>query len=284
MHPTLQAGHSTRNLHQGQTPPWSITTSAHTSQFLPGQWLDTYVPSTPKAGGFTITSTPSTAAQLPSGDETYPYLELAVQESPSNPPAAYLFRPIPDLLGKSLQVRVGGSFVFPPPSIPPASIHRVVFIAGGVGINPLISMVSRLAEKHGRIAETGEEVEVRFLYSTKLPAAADDGTSTQTAQVLFLERLAGFFARGEVRGRLTLFLTNHTPHNQGAISPHDTTIQTEKRRITKDDLSEAVDDGKYQTVVFICGVPGMTDEFVDILTSPEGLHLPPDRVFYEKWW
>ena len=107
-------------------------------KFLPGQWLDVHVPGLTKAGGFTITSTPRDA--LPQSSEPEPnqlhspFLELAVQESPSNPPAAWLWRPSEEILGRELQVRVGGSFVWPPPGVNLDEIYRVIFIAGGVGI------------------------------------------------------------------------------------------------------------------------------------------------------
>ena len=61
-----------------------------------------------------------------------------MQQSPKNPAAAYLFRPEEEILGKTLHVRVGGSFVWPPMrylagrrgNLP----KRAVFVAGGVGI------------------------------------------------------------------------------------------------------------------------------------------------------
>lgn len=50
-----------------------------------------------------------------------PYLELAVQKSPDNVVAKWLWQPIPSILSSSaLQVRVGGSFVWPPPGVVPA--------------------------------------------------------------------------------------------------------------------------------------------------------------------
>lgn len=138
-------------------------------QFLPGQWLDVYVPGVPKAGGFTITSTPSrargrrtsapsteTAAATTTAAEeevgggggepgayayAYAYLELAVQKSPENPPAAWLWQEEGTILDKELRVRVGGSFVWPPPGINVrSSLRKAVFVAGGVGANPLMSM------------------------------------------------------------------------------------------------------------------------------------------------
>lgn len=112
-----------------------LTHPPRADQFLPGQWLDVFVPGISKPGGFTITSAPSRAqkspappagaapadgtdpAPAPSAPE--PYLELAVQKSPDNPPAQYLWRPVSEILHSELRVRVGGSFVWPPPGVQP---------------------------------------------------------------------------------------------------------------------------------------------------------------------
>src|SRR5690606_7871577 len=137
----------------------------------PGQWLDTFVPGTPKAGGFTITSPPSAAAAT-GHRHAAPYLELAVQESPDNAPAAWLWRPREAILGATLKVRVGGSFVFPPVGVADvASLRRVVFVAGGVGVNPLMSMLSYIGEN----AEVFAGLDVRMVYGTKVPAGGDLG-------------------------------------------------------------------------------------------------------------
>jgi hypothetical protein len=106
----------------------SRNTDGRPVKFLPGQWLDTFIPGLPKAGGFTITSTPYEAK--PNGSHP-PYLELAVQKS-SNPPAQWLWRPSDEILGTQLVVRVGGSFVWPPWNAD--QIDRLILIAGGVGI------------------------------------------------------------------------------------------------------------------------------------------------------
>lgn len=117
--------------------------------FLPGQWLDVHIPSIATAGGFTITSTPADAQLLSSlkspdplldaetsalASQGGPYVELAVQNSPSNPPAAWLWRPKDEILGKEINIRVGGSFVWPPVGLDIQKVKNVVFIAGGVGI------------------------------------------------------------------------------------------------------------------------------------------------------
>lgn len=121
--------------------------------FFPGQWLDVHIPSVPNAGGFSITSTPADTQVFPSlepsaelapvEEETScpmdprgrePYVELAVQNAPSNPASAWLWRPKEEILGKQLSIRIGGSFVWPPSAMRLEEVRNVVFVAGGVGI------------------------------------------------------------------------------------------------------------------------------------------------------
>ncbi|EGP92264.1 uncharacterized protein MYCGRDRAFT_98569 [Zymoseptoria tritici IPO323] len=104
-----------------------------TIKFLPGQWLDTFIPGIPRAGGFTLTSTPDQARASVS---TPPYLELAIQKS-RNPPAQWLWKPSEEIIGTQLVVRVGGSFTWPPPHLDVAKVDRLVLVAGGVGIKIL---------------------------------------------------------------------------------------------------------------------------------------------------
>ncbi|OLN97281.1 Oxidoreductase NAD-binding domain-containing protein 1 [Colletotrichum chlorophyti] len=241
-------------------------------KFLPGQWLDTFVPTVSKPGGFTLTSPPSAATSLG------PYLELAVQKSPTNPPAAWLWsQPLTTTAARpELRVRVGGSFVWPPRGTDLAALRRVVLVAGGVGVNPLVSILAHLAE--------GDcPYDVQFLYSTKAAAGLD------AEGILFAERLASIYGREKVRGRLRLFLTGLDAASgwQGATLPcNEMEVSFEPRRITLDDIAEAMGprDEHASAVVYVCGVPSMTDEFVQKLTSAGGLALRPEQVLCEKWW
>jgi len=61
-------------------------------------------------------------------------VELAVQRSPENPPAAWLWKPTNEILHQEIQVRVGGSFIWPPAAVDIANIDNVLFVAGGIGI------------------------------------------------------------------------------------------------------------------------------------------------------
>lgn len=228
-----------------------------------------HIPSIPQAGGFTITSTPADAQVLPSpappteslsveeegvppvgprGRE--PYVELAVQESPSSPPAAWLWRPKEEILGKQLSIRVGGSFVWPPSGIDLGQITNIVFVAGGVGIkyvcsteekkktfnhsgikdanniyiySPLISILSHLNDNDPS-STLPHQSNIHFLYSTRLSQVptthktASSGTvETTLNQILFLPRLRqiaqSLSQSGRLRVSLDLFITNLSPRS-----------------------------------------------------------------------
>ncbi|KAL3434314.1 hypothetical protein BDV09DRAFT_195973 [Aspergillus tetrazonus] len=276
--------------------------------FFPGQWLDVHIPSVPNAGGFSITSTPADAQVLPSlepspelvpADEELPppidprgrepYVELAVQNAPSNPASAWLWRPKEEILGKELSIRVGGSFIWPPAGVKLEELQNVVFVAGGLGINPLISMLSHLNNNDESTGVYHPSLNIHILYSSKLP----ESTTPETAldQILFLRRLREIvrsqsqFQR--LRIALDLFLSNLQDQSSALLRqpPEDLTIHT--RRINRDDLARTVTgtDSKYSpdnTVCYVCGPPQMTDEVVGIVT--ELLNGRKDRVFFEKWW
>ncbi|KAI0016736.1 NADH-cytochrome b-5 reductase [Xylariomycetidae sp. FL0641] len=269
-------------------------------RFLPGQWLDVYVPAVPQAGGFTITSTPADA-RAASASSSPGFVDLAIRRSPANPPAAYLWRdPAPALLGTAVRARVGGSFVWPPPGVNArSSLRRVVFVAGGLGVNPLVSMLGAIA----RGGSSGQSFDVRFLYAMKDPGTEEEEQGGQrrrhAAKMLFVERIAEAFHSGRVRGRLQLFLTGaHDDEEEkkkkkgekaGGTVASDSAgeIPFEPRRLTIEDVEEAVGDAAERrfAVVYVCGVPAMTDELVQKLTDRQnGLGMEPHRVLCEKWW
>ncbi|KAI0407524.1 hypothetical protein F4802DRAFT_26774 [Xylaria palmicola] len=289
-------------------------------RFLPGQWLDVYVPGVERAGGFTITSTPREARlphpeappdpepgspqQQPASPARArgPYLELAVRRSTDSPSAAWLWRaPASALVGAELRVRVGGGFVWPPPGVNVHALRRVVFVAGGMGVNPLVSMLGALAASPP--ASRGH-LDVRFLYSLRDPVA---GAGARAARhMLFLERIARALGPDGVRGRLEVFLTGGeagpapgsglgsggdviTWDGDGGDGTTEASIPFHPRRCTVDDVARAVGDTSAErrfAVVYVCGVPAMTDEFVARLTDGgrDGLGMEPHRVLCEKWW
>ena len=240
-------------------------------KFLPGQWLDTFIPGLSKAGGFTITSIPRDAepvAEDRSNEDGRPYLELAIQDSPSNPPAAWLWRPSDEILGARLVVRVGGSFVYPPLGVPAQLVKRLVIVAGGVGINPLISILSHLHHTNSMPPS------VQFLYSTKL-----ERPSSTLESILFLDRLRSIYESHEDRMRLSLFVTG-----QRRDQAVDQGMELLHHRIELEDLRKALGPVKERKNMFcyVCGPRGMTDEIVARVRNEDGVVL--DQVLCEKWW
>ncbi|KAI9376007.1 hypothetical protein BJX61DRAFT_539320 [Aspergillus egyptiacus] len=289
------------------------TADAETGQpepftFFPGQWLDVHIPSVPNAGGFSITSTPADAQVLPPleppeelapADEALehlidprgrePYVELAVQKAPSNPASAWLWRPREEILGKELCIRVGGAFVWPPSGQKLEEIRNVVFVAGGVGINPLISMLSHLNNNDETTGHYHPSLNIHVLYSAKLP----DATTQESAldQILFLPRLREIVRSQSHHDRLhitlNLFLSNLDDESSPLLaqSPKDLTIHA--RRINQDDLRKVISgsDLKFsptETVCYVCGPPQMTDEVVSTLGGL--LNGQKERIYFEKWW
>ncbi|KAM3415923.1 hypothetical protein BST61_g9415 [Cercospora zeina] len=278
--------------------------SRHTIRFRPGQWIDTFIPGLPKAGGFTITSTPAEARP---NSISPPYIELAVQKS-KNPPAQWLWRPQEEILGTQLAVRVGGSFTWPPGPYPEAEevgrIERLVLVAGGVGINPLISIFTHLLRYPSN--SNPRPKEIHFIYSTKSPSPTD----LDAQNILFLPRLMdliSYSSNDQDHGKVTLslFLTNLGEGDQGIIEHGKLPNRTFGRRFGEDDLVRAVDgygnqdrdrsngeglfgnldedaNGRSGTVCYVCGPPKMTDEVVGFLKGLEG--MDEKNVLCEKWW
>lgn len=243
---------------------------------LPGQYVDLHIPGVSTVGGFTITSPPQTAVS----SSTSPYIELAIQKSPGNPPAAYLWQRIPSIQDAPISFKIGGNFAYPPLTRNRQeceSIDRAVFIAGGVGINPIMSMLSAIdGIGEGRIG--GVPKTVRVLYSSR--RGKNDGGSAEA--VLFEDRLADLSKRWSssksVDWEYTFFETN------GGTETSTAHPKTERRRIAHSDLIEALgpEDSRANTVVYVCGIPQMTDDFVAFLSTQPGMN--EKRVLCEKWW
>ncbi|RDA88988.1 hypothetical protein CP532_0701 [Ophiocordyceps camponoti-leonardi (nom. inval.)] len=256
------------------------------AKFLPGQWVDTFVPGIAKPGGFTITSVPSRAST-----PTKPYVELAVAQADGNAVAEWLWRPREEVLGDELRLRIGGSFVFPPldgerivvRDGQGRGLRSLVFVAGGVGINPLFSML-------GYVAESGLDVDdVRLLYATKFPR------SGRLEDVLFLHDIAALFGQRKLRGSIRLYVTATATTAETTTAVDSAATETDIRhicgapisiragRLSPDEVRSVVRQLiPNETLVYICGPPLMTDELVAAITA-EGI-LDSNRILTEKWW
>ena len=227
------------------------------------------------------------------------------------------------ILNHPVSFRIGGAFSYPPATPPPsqrAKIKHAVFVAGGVGINPVMSMVSYLHEAGlsagGGGDGAGEKVHVpktmMLLYTTKVfPPAAENANVGNTAEetsknvdqdldtILFykrLEAIASFYKTpyGVPRLKFDLFTTNITkePHCEQNIPKPSNGVTRHNRRLAHEDVLKALSpDGEQRepgqrvedTVAYVCGPPKMTDELVELLQKVPGME-GEGRVLCEKWW
>lgn len=124
------------------------------------------------------------------------------------------------------------------------------------------------------------DIEVKFLYTTKDPGY------TKMSQILFLKRVIEAIGVLGNRGTLALYLTaaeEAAGEGEGATVPLKTGTFAQRRRIQSEDLTRALGpvDKRGGVVCYICGVPGMTDELVDLVQRAEGMDAR--NVFCEKW-
>lgn len=222
-------------------------------------------------------------------DSSDPYIELAIQKSPTNPPAAFLWQPPSKILNTEVNFKIGGNFVYPPLSLTKEeceNIDNVVFVAGGVGVNPIISMIAAMDLK-GITTVSGKPVwisplgvggmrrRIRVLYASK---------REENGEMVFEKRLESIARRWEAVNDVDLQVcfweTGEAPRDES----DEGVVKRRKGRITHEDLMEALgsEDLRGNSVVYVCGVPEMTDEFVEVLSNAEGME--ERRVLCEKWW
>lgn len=118
----------------------------------------------------------------------------------------------------------------------------------------------------------------------------DDDSSSEADRIPFLQRLASLFSREAVRGQLKVFLTGSNDVDSGndVLSCNEEDVPCLRRRITTTDLDKAtLGDGHHSldnVYVYVCGVPTMTDVYVEYLTGKDGPGLSTQQVLCEKWW
>ncbi|CAG8473599.1 1647_t:CDS:2 [Acaulospora colombiana] len=256
-------------------PPSSSVTLFH---FLPGQWLDVFIPSVPVVGGFSITSTPLQYSRT----NTF---ELAIKYS-THPPAKWFHEMAKT--GDLVEVRVGGDFVWNEEKEHEEGTKRVVFIAGGVGINPLISMVGAILESSG-VDQRGDDdfidrekirkdddlenhlTKIRLLYSART-----------FDELLFYERIEKMRNEWSDLLECKYFLTRDDP-------PHSLATNFGKefyyrQRINREVLNELVEKERPnmdRLKCFVCGPPQMQDDLIKYLREAG---MDEKKILFEKWW
>jgi len=240
-----------------------------TFAFVPGQWLDfkplpssTWTPPERQyIGGYSITSIPS----------NLPLIDLAIQSS-RHPVATWACAE--SKVGDLIDIRVGGAFVYKEQGReqgddPGRKPRRILFAAGGVGINPLFSMIKQW---HGD--DDGDSRAV-LLYSCK-----------RRQDFLFLDEIEEMLVN---EGRLRVVCTttaddvtrNRQTDEQSAVAFRCGRIDL---ALIQDSLSwlDSSEDASKVDKVFVCGPPGMAESLEEALVS-DGIAEKTD-ILFEKWW
>ena len=154
----------------------------------------------------------------------------------------------------------GGGFCYPNERIKRTEgSHRLVLIAGGVGINPIVSIMREI-DRAGHSAE-----KVSLLFSAK-----------SRDELIFRRDIDDICERSPDTFTASYFVT-------GDVRNDDETGRVFYTRIDGGHLSEALGSGDDGNDVFcyICGPNSMTKECAAALIK---LGVPKENVFYELWW
>jgi ferredoxin-NADP reductase len=292
--------------------------------FSPGQWVDfeplpnntSWKPPSDDGkggtiGGYSITSIP----------QSLPYIDLAIQKS--RHPVANWVTACADV-NDMVQLRVGGSFTYTDATATSNDKQRrLLFIAGGVGINPLFSMiqqwhVNQTAEKNDNTVVDSSSSRAVLLYS---------GRSHES--LLFVDELNTMVGKLSDQFRVVLTTTTTTSSSSSGVEGATVAASPEhgdknmehitfkSGRIDHDMIDDAIvwlnkgknraeenhqqqlegEDGDDENnmmadLVYVCGPPGMPEDIQGMLLSNknnEGNGVKKfvrsaEDVHFEKWW
>ena len=248
--------------------------------FRPGQWVDLFVGD--GVGGFSICSEP----------RALPALELAVK-APARAPPGRAPPPVTDWCcararaGDAVAVRAGGACTHDAAAAPRGARRPLVLAAGGIGINPLLSMLRDLAaqlrdERRADAASRGAARAVDAAAARAPPSATLLYAASDLREFAFredLERLAAEFP-GDVR--CEFFLDDDGRESLPAARSAGVTWR--RGRIDDEALraAAAAPPGGARPRWFLCGPPAMIDAVSDGLVARVGVDA--DDVHFERWW
>lgn len=215
--------------------------------FAAGQWVDFVIPGLEAVGGYSMTSTPWQMTHEGT-------LDLAVRRG-----RGLVTRAIHERLavGDRVALRVGGTCVLDEGGTKP-----LLLIAGGIGVNPMWSMLQTLARQTPQRAIT-------FCYSSKHPET-----------MLFRDEIPAT-TRTFVNGRVAFFWTDPQATTVPAVAAGfmSDRIQFHFGRPTATDLINAAAINPAELRAYMCGPPTMIDALATALPAG-GLR----DLHYEKWW
>ncbi|GCC29032.1 hypothetical protein chiPu_0007468 [Chiloscyllium punctatum] len=220
--------------------------------FKAGQWVDFFIPGISQVGGFSICSSPGLL-------ERESVLELAVKYSKQLP--AHWIHTQCDV-GSEVTLRVGGDFFFDPqPSDKPVNL---LLVAGGVGINPLYSILLHIVDLYrmqGSKSCKYKPGSVQLYYSAK-----------NTDELLFKRSIINLAREFSGKINCNFHVTQQSFEISGNMQPYVTAGRISERtlaHVSKDNLC------------YICGPPPMIEAVSQQL---EKLGVPKECIVFEKWW
>ncbi|KXJ14099.1 oxidoreductase NAD-binding domain-containing protein 1 [Exaiptasia diaphana] len=213
--------------------------------FKPGQWVDFIIPGLSVVGGFSICSSPEELLKTSN-------IQLAVKYS-DHPPAKWVHTKCK--VGDKVQLRVGGDFHL---TLPQSSVVKpsLLFIAGGVGINPLLSMLKFSAEHSSFYGNTAllfsAGLEDELLFKSEIISICKEHRHFKCSFFVSKER-KDVFDQWTKGGRIT-----------------KETIKTTIASLDVNNLQ-----------VYICGPQSMISFVSDSILA---LGISNNRIHFEKWW
>ncbi|MCI4395578.1 hypothetical protein PGIGA_G00182180 [Pangasianodon gigas] len=219
-------------------------------RFRAGQWVDFFIPGMEKVGGFSVCSSPDLLHRER-------VIELAVKYT-QHPPAHWIHTKC--TLGSHVEVRVGGDFYFDP--MPSDHTVDLLLVAGGVGINPLYSILMHAVDLL-RLPHAYTPGHTHLCYSAK-----------NTKELLFKNSIIGICRELPDKFSCDFLVTRQDFEIEPGLQSYTTS-----GKISQEVLRRHVNPGR--TLCYLCGPPPMIESVSRDLQS---LGLSMDRILYEKWW
>lgn len=221
--------------------------------FRAGQWVDFFIPGVDTVGGFSICSSPGLL-------QREGMIELAVKYT-RHPPANWIHTKCS--VDSEVAVRVGGNFYFDPrPSDP---VLDLLLVAGGVGINPLYSILLHTADllRHSSDGRGYTPGRTHLCYSAK-----------NTKELLFKNTIIDVCRELPEKVSCNFHITQQSSDIEQEIQPYAIS-----ERISEDVLKRHVDPER--TLCYLCGPPPMIEK---VSSDLQRIGLSEDKILFEKWW
>lgn len=221
-------------------------------KFKAGQWVDFEIPGIETIGGFSMCSSPEKL-------QKHRLVDLAIKRS-DHPPAHWVHTQCQ--VGSQVTLKVGGDFFYDPLT---KKAKELLLVAGGVGINPLHSIIQELFESLEERRLAVDDIKVSLLYS-----------ASSLDELIFKNDLCTM-SRTYPNIECQFFVTRDCP-----MIGHDKSFQIYSERITSVVLQETIKRfSKKSPTVLVCGPSPMIDF---VTTTLETFGVDKENIKTEKWW